>query len=246
MSMAEALAGACAIVVTVVYVRDVLGGTEAQFSIVVGGAGLGSAAAAILLSRIYRSHGTRRCRSLRGHRLRHRWTAAAVITGGIVLSISLLPGWMAPPLIVFGFLWVLNGSGPSADRHSLVDPGCISYLYRRAWPRRFAAQFAITHACWLVSYPLVGHLAGALGPPITFSICGAACLGITVVALVIGRGEKGAHVHASVNPKVPLITVPALPHQSRSMPRRRWQGVQRQSVTAPGPRLQCFVPGLPL
>ena len=199
MSMAEALAGACVIVVTVVYVRDVLRGTEAQFSIMMAGAGLGSAAAAIVLSRITArmehdaaGHGAR-------HGLRHRWTAAAVIAGGIVLSISLLPGWMTPPLIVFGFLWVLNGAGQALiaiPSSTLV----ASHTSTDQRGRAFAAQFAITHACWLVSYPLVGHLAGALGPPITFSICGIVCLAITVGALVIGRGDKGSHVHAMGEP----------------------------------------------
>lgn len=199
MSMAEALAGACVIVVTVVYVRDVLRGTEAQFSIVMAGAGLGSAAAAIVLSRITArmeldaaGHGAR-------HGLRHRWTAAAVIAGGVVLSISLLPGWMTPPLIVFGFLWVLNGAGQALiaiPSSTLV----ASHTSTDERGRAFAAQFAITHACWLVSYPLVGHLAGALGPALTFSICGIACAAITTVAIVIGRGEKSAHVHATGEP----------------------------------------------
>ena len=199
MSMAEALSGACVIVVTVVYVRDILRGTEAQFSIVMAGAGLGSAAAAILLSRITArmeldtaDHGAR-------HRLRHRWTAAAVIAGGIVLSISLLPGWMTPPLIGFGFLWILNGAGQALiaiPSSTLV----ASHTSTDERGRAFAAQFAITHACWLVSYPLVGHLAGALGPPIAFSICGIACLAITAMALVIGRGDKDADVHAMGEP----------------------------------------------
>ena len=121
---------------------------------------------------------------------------AAVIAGGIVLSISLLPGWMTPPLAIFGFLWVLNGAGQALiaiPSSTLV----ASHTSTDERGRAFAAQFAITHACWLISYPLVGHLAGALGPPIAFSICGIACLAITVVAVVIGRGEKGAHVHST-------------------------------------------------
>jgi NRE family putative nickel resistance protein-like MFS transporter len=199
MSMAEALAGACAIVVTVAYVRDVLGGTEAQFSIVMAGAGIGSAVAAIMLSRITARMELDATGGGARHHLRHRWTAAAVILGGIVLSISLLPGWLTPPLIVFGLLWMLNGAGQALiaiPSSTLV----ASHTSTDERGRAFAAQFAITHACWLVSYPLAGHLAGALGPPITFSICGIACAAITVVALIIGRGEKGTHVHATGKP----------------------------------------------
>jgi NRE family putative nickel resistance protein-like MFS transporter len=52
LALAEAIAGACAIVVTVAYVRDVLGGTEAQFSIVMACVGMGSALTALVVSRM--------------------------------------------------------------------------------------------------------------------------------------------------------------------------------------------------
>ncbi len=42
------------------------------------------------------------------------------------------------------------------------------------------------------------------------------------------------------------ITVPALPHLWKPMPKRTSRAVQRQSVTAPASQLRCFVPGPPL
>jgi hypothetical protein len=34
----------------------------------------------------------------------------------------------------------------------------------RTGPRSFAAQFALSHACWLVTYPLSGWLMTQFGP----------------------------------------------------------------------------------
>src|SRR5262249_59287144 len=52
MAFAEALAGACVIVVTVAYVRDILHASEADFSLTMMCAGLGSTAAAIVLGQV--------------------------------------------------------------------------------------------------------------------------------------------------------------------------------------------------
>ena len=98
---------------------------------------------------------------------------------------SVLPGMLNPGLMTFGILWLLNGAGqaliaiPSATLvaiHSSTDER----------GRAFAAHFAITHACWLIAYPLVGHFGGWIGPQETFTLCGAACLVITAIALIMG------------------------------------------------------------
>jgi hypothetical protein len=36
-------------------------------------------------------------------------------------------------------------------------------------PALFAAQFALSHACWLLTYPLAGLLGAAAGMPVTFA-----------------------------------------------------------------------------
>lgn len=58
--------------------------------------------------------------------------------------------------------WALAGVGFSA----VLTP--IGRLLRRAAPEDdlpsiFAAQFALTHVCWLITYPLAGFLGNALG-----------------------------------------------------------------------------------
>jgi NRE family putative nickel resistance protein-like MFS transporter len=196
MAMAEALAGACVIVVTVVYVRDVLHASEADFSLTMMCAGLGSTSAAIVLGRITTRMERKAAGAAIRHGVRHRWATAAVLSGGIVLAFSLISGWLTPPLGVLGFLWALNGAGQALiaiPSSTLV----ASHTGREERGRAFAAQFAITHACWLISYPLTGHLASALGPARTFGLCGIGCLGITLAAMAMG-GETGPHRHSGI------------------------------------------------
>ena len=61
--------------------------------------------------------------------------------------------------------------------------------------RAYAAHFALTHACWLVTYPAIGHAAARWGAPATFTWAGVACLLIAGAALALGRGAGGAHLH---------------------------------------------------
>src|SRR5215510_13536751 len=109
LSFAEATAGAPAIVVTVAYVRDTFGRGETAFAMEMAGFGLGSTLAAIILGRATGRYeqGVKDQAVLHGRR--HRWTAAALLFGGLMLGLLLLPGVLAPPLSVFGLLWVLNG-----------------------------------------------------------------------------------------------------------------------------------------
>ena len=64
--------------------------------------------------------------------------------------------------------------------------------------RAYAALFAITHAFWLFAYPATGYLARAIGADRTFTVCGIACLLIWLLAVLVGRGTQGAHLHAEL------------------------------------------------
>ena len=61
--------------------------------------------------------------------------------------------------------------------------------------RAYAAHFALTHACWLITYPVIGYAAASYGTPATFTVAGVVCLLITAAALVFGRGENNLHSH---------------------------------------------------
>jgi hypothetical protein len=52
-------------------------------------------------------------------------------------------------------------------------------------PALFAAQFALSHACWLLFYPLAGWLGTRYGMPVTFAILGSSGAMAVSVALVV-------------------------------------------------------------
>ncbi|MBC7909289.1 MAG: MFS transporter [Pyrinomonadaceae bacterium] len=202
LSFAEATAGAAAIVVTVAYVRDVLGRGETSFAVIMAGLGLGSSLAAIMLGRATGRYeqGARDRAVLHGRR--HAWAARALILGGVVLGLILLPGALKPPLFVFALLWILNGAGQAL----IAIPSSTllaEHTVERERGRAYAAHFALTHACWLVTYPAVGHAAVRWGAPTTFTAAGIVCLLITIAAIALGRGAaQGAHTHE--HDKVPV------------------------------------------
>jgi MFS transporter, NRE family, putaive nickel resistance protein len=194
LSVAEATAGAAAIVVTVAYVRDVLGRGETAFAIVMAGLGLGSTLAAILLGRATGRYerGAKTDAVLHGRR--HRWAARALLLGGLMLGLLLLPGILVPPLFVFGLLWFLNGAGQAL----IAIPSSTllaEHTVKEERGRAYAAHFALTHACWLTTYPAVGHAATKWGAPVTFTAAGIVCLLITIAAKVFGKSVPRAHTH---------------------------------------------------
>ena len=194
LSFAEATAGAAAIVVTVAYVRDVLGRGDTAFAVVMAGLGLGSTVAAILLGRATGRYERGAMTEAVLHGRRHRWAAQALPLGGLMLGLLLLPGVLVPPLFVFGLLWFLNGAGQALiaiPSSTLLAEHTVEAERGRA----YAAHFALTHACWLLTYPAVGHAAAKWGAPVTFTAAGVVCLLITLVAKAVGRGPSGAHSH---------------------------------------------------
>jgi MFS transporter, NRE family, putaive nickel resistance protein len=195
LSFAEATAGAAAIVGTVVYVREVLARGETAFALVMAGLGLGSSLTAVILGRVTGRYeqGIKHKALLHGRR--HAWSARALVIGGLLLGVILLPGVLKPPLIIFGLLWMLNGSGQAL----IAIPSSTllaEHTFEEERGRAYAAHFALTHACWLITYPAIGHAAARWDTPITFTFAGVVCLLITSVAFVVGRSVQGAHTHS--------------------------------------------------
>jgi NRE family putative nickel resistance protein-like MFS transporter len=112
----------------------------------------------------------------------------------LLLGLILLPGVLKPPLLIFGLLWFLNGVGQAL----IAIPSSTllaEHTFEEERGRAYAAHFALTHACWLVTYPAVGHAAARWGPPVTFTAAGVVCLAVAALAYALGRGGDGAHVH---------------------------------------------------
>ena len=153
LSFAITAAGAMVIVNTVVYVRDYLGGSETDTALAFAAAGAGSMVAALLLPRLL-------------DRILDR---PVMLAGSIILIFGLLLGLFQPGLLALLPIWFILGAGSSA----IQTP--TGRLLRRSCeegdrPAFFAAQFALSHACWLITYPLAGWLGTTLGLGPTFGV----------------------------------------------------------------------------
>ncbi len=163
LSLAVAAAGAMVIVNTVVYVRDRLGGSESDTALALAAAGAGSMTVALLLPRYL-------------DRLPDR---PFMLLGGLTLGSGLLLGLTQPALPALLPVWFVLGAGAS-----LVQTPTGRLLRRSARdadrPAIFAAQFALSHACWLLAYPAAGWIGGTLG--LTAAFAGLAGLALTATA----------------------------------------------------------------
>ena len=146
MEAAVAAAGAMVYVNTVVLVQARLGLGEAAVALAFAGFGAGSMLAAFLLPRIL-DHLEDRPVMIGGAALMVAGVALVPLITSLAALIAL---WS---VIGFGFSLtqtpigrIINRSAREADRGSV-----------------FAAQFALSHACWLVTYPLAGWIGAGLG-----------------------------------------------------------------------------------
>lgn len=193
LNLVEAIAGAAAIVATVVYVKDVLMLGETEFVLAMAGLGLGSTVTALFLGWVTGRYESGAQKPSELHGRRHRWTERALLAGGVLLGLILLPGIQRPPFLLFACLWMLNGMGQAlialssstllAEHTNETDRGKV-----------YAAHFALTHMFWLITYPAIGHGVSSLEAPLTFTIAGVICLVIAMLAIV-SRKPNHDHVH---------------------------------------------------
>ncbi|MBB2924906.1 MFS transporter [Cellulomonas cellasea] len=172
LNLAVAAPGAFVLVQTVAIVRSTFGQSDDVVALVLAANGLGSMAAAFALPRVLRRLPERRV-MLAG--------AAALVVGAASVPLALAVTSPVAGLVAVGALWVLIGLGWS----SVETP--VGRIIRRSVPARdlpaaFAAQFSLSHACWLVTYPLAGWLGAAVGLAPTALVL----TGVTVAATVAG------------------------------------------------------------
>ncbi|MGX7827931.1 MFS transporter [Actinokineospora sp. 24-640] len=169
--LAVSAAGAMVLVNTVGYVRDLLGRGDTEVALALGAYGLGSLVAALALPAILERHADRAVM------LRACVLLAATLVLAAPVTAALGAGrW--PALLV---LWALIGAGSSL----VLTPG--GRLLRRSAhpedrPALFAADFALSHACWLLCYPLAGWLATAADLTTALVVLGAVTAGATALA----------------------------------------------------------------
>ncbi|MGZ8215157.1 MAG: MFS transporter [Methylosarcina sp.] len=193
LNMTDAIASAAAIVATVVYVEDVLALGEAEFAMVMVSLGLGSTLTALFLGKVTGRYEARANTPSVLHGRRHRWADRALLLGGMTLGLLLLPGIFQPSLWVFAGLWFMNGSG-----QAFIEISSATLLAEHSKEtqggRAYAAYFALTHAFWLMTYPVIGHGVSQWGAPLMFTVAGGICLMIAMAAF-ISRKPFADHVH---------------------------------------------------
>ncbi|WP_138464576.1 MFS transporter [Poseidonocella sp. HB161398] len=186
LNLAAAAAGAMVLVNSVVLVRAELGLGDSALAWTLFAFGAGSMTAALALPRLLDRLPDRPV-MLAGAAL----MAAALL--GLAAAVAVAgPGW--PVLLA---AWTAAGLGYSA----VLTPS--GRLLRRSAhagdrPAIFAAQFALSHACWLLAYPLAGWLMTGFGTvPALVSLAALAVLGI-VLALILWPAEEAEaleHTH---------------------------------------------------
>jgi len=153
LNLAVAAAGAMVIVNTVVIVRGGFGLDDRALALTLAAYGAGSMAAALLLPRI----------------LDHVPDRTVMLAGAVVLALGMAVGPLAREWEALLLLWPLLGLG-----NGLVLTPTGRLLRRSAEagdrPALFAAQFALSHACWLLTYPLAGWLGARAGIAPTFVV----------------------------------------------------------------------------
>lgn len=153
LNLAVAAAGAMVIVNTVVLVQARLGLGAPEVALALAAFGAGSMIAALALP----------------HLLERIADRPAMLGGVALLVAGMALGPLAGSLGTLLPLWALIGLG-----YSLVQTPVGRLLRRSARPAErpalFAAQFALSHAAWLVTYPLAGWVGAGAGLDAAFAV----------------------------------------------------------------------------
>ena len=192
LNFAVAAGGAAVLVNSVVYVRERLGYGETELALTMATFGLGSMALALLVPRL----------------LDHLPERRVMLAGAWLTSAALLATpWVATTWPGLLLLWLVLGAGNGA----MLTPA--GRLLRRSAasadrPAVFSAQFSLSHACWLITYPLAGWAGSALG----LDVAALLLLGIALPASVAAvaawprqDADEVTHVHTDLAPDDPHI-----------------------------------------
>ncbi|WP_372615158.1 MFS transporter [Aquicoccus sp.] len=184
-NFALSLSMAWVLVNSVVLAGGRLGDAERHFPILMAFYGLGAAVGALAVSRLIEALDERR-----------------VMLAGALLHVLFGLGILLP-LTYVGHLAQWAGFGMAASL--VLTPGglVIARSARGAnRPAVFAAQFSLSHAGWLVAYPLAGALSGSTGLDLSLVI---------LSALTLGMAAVGARVWPAADPL-------RVPHEHPELP----------------------------
>ena len=182
LNLAIAAGSAMVIVNTVVLVQAQLGLGQKFTAMALAAFGAGSMLVALVLPKILDKLPERR----------------VMLGGAMVIAVALLIGGVLPSSFALLLaLWFVIGMG-----YSLAQTPSGRLLRRSSGsqdrPALFAAQFALSHACWLLTYPLAGWLGAKAGLGISFLTLGVVAAVAIMLASRLWPHEdpaKLAHQH---------------------------------------------------
>ena len=168
---------AIVLVNSVVYARGVFGLDDAALAIALGSYGIGSLIVAFTIPTLVGRFGVIRVMVAGGIVITAGLTAAIAVT---TLAVTTGTGWF----LLLG-TWVLLGMGTS-----LVNTPSSRLLAYASTPANrnlvYTAQFALSHACFLITYPIAGWL-GAVSLILAAVALGVIAGGGLVAAFVLAR-----------------------------------------------------------
>ncbi|MEM6464481.1 MAG: MFS transporter [Pseudomonadota bacterium] len=187
LNFTAAAIGAVVIVNTVVIVRYLYEGSQSSVAVFLAAFGCGSMISALALPRLLDRISDRTV-MISGAFL----GVATYMAVGAYVSLDQLV-----PLTALLMVWFVCGLAYSA----ILTPS--GRLLRRSArredrPALFAAQFALSHACWLITYPMSGILFDAIGMGQTLVVLGGLAGIATLASIVlwpVGEAEIIEHSH---------------------------------------------------
>ncbi|MGF6178759.1 MFS transporter [Ensifer sp. 4252] len=190
LNLAVAAGGSMVLVNTVVLVQGTYGLGERFTAIALAAFGLGSMIAALSLPRLLKTVQDR----------------PVMLAGTALLVVALLTGLLVTSYWGMVALWAVIGVG-----YSLVLTPSGRILRRSAAPEDrpalFAAQFALSHGCWLITYPLAGWMGATISLSATYGFLAA----LTAVGAVAAARfwpsveQNDSHVHMDLEASHPHV-----------------------------------------
>lgn len=138
-----------------------------------------------------------------------------MLFGAVLLALGLALGPLAArSFVTLAALWLVLGMG-----YSLAQTPSGRLLRRSAReedrPALFAAQFALSHACWLITYPVAGWMGARVGLNASFLMLAALAGVMTVASAFLWPSDDPAEVEHSHEPGCEHAGGPAVDAKGR-------------------------------
>lgn len=168
LSLQVSVVGGLAIVTTAGYVKNELKMEGAFYPVAMSVMGIGAMVAAIYFSRCKKT-----CQRLWG----------LMILPSFIVVLALAASVQSYYVLLFA--WLISGAGQGV--FGIISNNLLALnSIEKERPHIYAAQFALSHAGWGISYPLCGFLASKY----SFSVASWACLSLMLLTMLPMIGRK--------------------------------------------------------